>query len=96
MAVYMIGALDVHDVEKFKKYSEGAARTSRANGAEVLAVGTPLAHEGCAPASTMALLKFPDQAAFDAWYNSAEYLEVKPLRFESGTSRIFVTLQGLP
>jgi len=41
------------------------------------------------------LLKFPDQAAFEAWYESPEYKAVKPIRHATAETGFIISFDGL-
>jgi uncharacterized protein (DUF1330 family) len=67
-------------VEAFRPYPRAAAQTIRDHGGEFLAADLESdVLEGTAPPVSV-IIRFVDKAAALAWYESAEYQAVAPLR----------------
>ena len=96
MSVYVIAGLNIHDEERYEDYATRALVSLEKYKVEVLVVSdAPVAVEGINPYRRYVVLKFPDQAAFDTWYRSAEYQSAIPIRHESAETGFFVTVNGL-
>ena len=96
MSVYMLATIKVHDEAAYRPYVEQSMAGLAAFGAEVLAAtNNPTIHEGETPYTRFVLLKFPDQAAFDAWYQSPAYVAVKSIRLATADTGMLVTFEGL-
>jgi len=67
MAAFFVSTVTIRNKEKFRQYAEQAAATLAGN-AEHQAVG---------------IVRFPDQAALKAWYDSEGYRALIPLRDEA-------------
>jgi len=96
MSSFIIVHTTVKDPEKFKVYAGSAGATLSAFGAEFVAKGKMVKtligeHNG----HTAAVIKFPDQAAIDAWYNSADYQALIPNR-DAAADMVFIAYDGLP
>ncbi len=63
-------------------------------GGKWLANGEVSVVEGAWP-GLVVLMEFPDRAAADRWYNSAEYQEILPLRANNAISDV-VLIDSLP
>ena len=66
-------------------YLEQVESTVGPYGGRWLAIGDVEVIEGAWP-GTAVLMEFPDRAAADTWYHSAEYQEILPLRLTSAIS----------
>jgi uncharacterized protein (DUF1330 family) len=86
MPAYVIFDIHVDDPDAYAPYREPAGRTVEAHGGRYLARGG--AHEGLEgdwDIDRLVILEFPSMDAARAWYGSAEYQEVLPIR--QGASR---------
>ena len=95
MALYMIAVVNVHDVEKYGAYEQGGMASLAEYGVETLAYGAPRIVEGRSPGERAVILKFKDQANFDAWLTSSTYQAVRPLRLENAETPFIMTLEGV-
>jgi uncharacterized protein (DUF1330 family) len=76
-------------------YLERVEATVAPYGGKWLAQGPPDATvEGAWPGSVV-LMEFPDRAAANAWYNSAEYSAIRPLRTKNVISDL-ILIDHLP
>jgi uncharacterized protein (DUF1330 family) len=87
MAAYFIGFAKVKDAEKAQAYSAKAGPTVVAAGGSVVGRGK-LAHflAGTFDANSCLIVKFASVEAAKAWYHSAEYQALVPMRDEAITS----------
>ena len=92
MSVYFVGAVTVRDREKYLEYISVGLEISEQCGAEFLAYGKPNVVEGFSPGERLAIIRFPDQAAFDRFYNSPEYSSVIPIRHANAHTSFILTL----
>lgn len=96
MALYLIGAIDRHDVEKYKCYEEAAFVTVGEHCVEPLAVSDNVeVIEGFSPAKRMILMRFESREAFDKWYNSESYQKAKQIRLVSSDTKFLVCLESI-
>ena len=91
-AVYMIGDVDIHNLEEYKKYMEKVKPMIESyngeyliRGGEIDALETKLWKP-----TRMVLIKFPDKKSALSWYNSEEYKPHKKIRFKNATSNIII------
>jgi uncharacterized protein (DUF1330 family) len=94
---YYVGEVNVRDVDKYKMdYASHIAATLAPYGGRYLAAGGRTESvEGAPPASRVSILEFPSVDKAEAWYNSAEYGEIKPVRHAVATTRSFI-VEGRP
>lgn len=96
MSVFLLAAVDRKDLEAYKAYEEGGVASVGKYGVEPLAISDDVhTIEGVAPAQRIILLRFKDQAALDAWYNSPEYQGVIPIRQATADTKFLVSFAGL-
>lgn len=81
MHAYLIGHIRVKEPDLWKVYVQGVAESLTPYGAEILFRGT-LAKVlvGEHPYHNTVVIKFPDQAALQNWYDSKAYQELIPIR----------------
>lgn len=89
---YYIAEVGVHDVDTYKtKYVPLVPSTLAPFGGKYLAAGGRTEGvEGAPPAKRIAILQFPSVEKAKAWYNSAEYGKLKPVRHAAATTRSFI------
>jgi uncharacterized protein (DUF1330 family) len=94
---YYVVEVNVRDVDKYKTgYASHIAATLAPYGGRYLAAGGRTESvEGAPPASRVSILEFPSVDKAEAWYNSAEYGEIKPVRHAAATTRSFI-VEGRP
>lgn len=83
MACFIISHYDVTDPDKYQQYVAAVIPTLLKHGAEVLVADNMAKPLEGNPAHVHVVLKFPDDAAANAWYNDPDYLQIKPLRVEA-------------
>ena len=90
MSAYIIAEVTVTNEEQMKLYREWSTRAMQEHGAEVLVRGgkvEPL-EENWAPAR-VAVLKFEDLGAAQAYYHSETYTHARKVREGAGSIRMF-------
>ena len=95
MAVYLISEVTVRDPAAFERYRALAAPSILAHGGKYLVRGgerTLL--EGGPEPSSLVILEFPDSAAVDRWYASAEYAPARAIR-DDALSRRLIMVEGV-
>jgi uncharacterized protein (DUF1330 family) len=96
MAVYFFAAINRHDMETYARYEAEGFSSIEKYGVEVLAVcDTPQVIETEPPGQRIILLRFPDQAALNAWYGSPEYQAAIPLRHASAETMSLFSFEGV-
>ena len=94
--VYIVGDVDIHNIENYKGYMEKVKPLVEKYGGEYLTRGGPMeAFETQLWTPTrMVLLKFPNKEAALTWMKSEEYQPVKKIR-QSNSSGTMVLLEGI-
>jgi uncharacterized protein (DUF1330 family) len=93
---YLLAAMNKHDAEGFAEYQAGARRTLGAHRMRPAAITEEVVTVlGELDANVLVLIRFDDEAEFHAWWDSAEYAKVKPLREKSADTVFAVTFPGL-
>ena len=96
MSVYVMVGLNIRDEVKYAEYGAAAVASLMAHHVEVLAAtDAPVSLEGSNPFARYVLLKFADQAAVDACYNSPAYQAAVPLRQANAETGFMVALPSL-
>lgn len=91
MAVYVIAQGRVEDRQQLDDYVSKALPTIGAHGGRVVAFDeAPEVVEGSIDHPRTVVLEFEDQAAFRAWYDSADYQAILPLRLNSTPGTLIV------
>lgn len=91
MSVYIVAQSTIENPEMLAEYARIASPTVVAGGGRILALDeSPEVVEGENPLPRTVLLEFPSREAFRAWYDSAEYQDVLPLRLESAPGSLIV------
>jgi uncharacterized protein (DUF1330 family) len=86
---YIIGHIDIHDMETYRDYMAKAPAIIAAAGGEYLVRGGASAVlEGEFPGARCVVLRFPDMAAARAFYDSAAYSEIRAIRQAAATGAL--------
>jgi uncharacterized protein (DUF1330 family) len=98
MAAYMIAQLRVHDVATYRTYALQVAKTVAPFGGRlIVAADDPTVLEGAPPFPRTVIGEFASTAQARAWYESAAYQAIQPLRAASTEGTIFIAEGfGLP
>ncbi len=93
-AAYIIGNIDVQDLEVYEKYRAQVPELVAKYGGEYLVRGGRFERlEGAEPLPRFVLLKFPSYEQALAWYNSADYQPLAQLR-QSGSIGNLIVVEG--
>ena len=88
MSVYFIGQVALEDPEAYARYMEAATPSVIAHGVEVIAADDHVEPiEGNWHGTRTVIMRFEDEAAFRAWYESPEYREARKLRLAAADLR---------
>ena len=89
MAAYVIADLEVHDAAGYETYKQGVgASVARFGGRFLVRGGQVKALEGDWKPSRLVILEFPDMAALEAWYSSADYKPLLNMRLAASSGRL--------
>lgn len=89
MKAFFVAAVTVKDPAKFQEYAEKAGATFAAHGGEpVLRGKVNGALVGATDHQAVGIVKFPNQDALAAWFGSAEYQALIPLRDQAADMTI--------
>ena len=96
MSVYMIGDVDIHNIEEYKKYMEKVKPMIESYGGEYLIRGGKIdaLETNLWKPTRMVLVKFPNKKSAMEWYNSDEYKPYKNIRLKNAISNILM-VEGL-
>ena len=92
MSVYMIGDVDIQNMEEYKKYMEKVKPMIESKCGEYLIRGGEIdsLETNLWKPTRMVLVKFPNKKLAMEWYNSDEYKPYKKIRLENATSNILM------
>lgn len=92
MPAYMIGRVEVTDLEKWKEYAAAAGPATAKFGGKYIARGGALEglenHED--EGKRVVIVEFKDMETAQAWYHSPEYQAAKVLREGAGFARFMI------
>jgi uncharacterized protein (DUF1330 family) len=95
MPAYVILDVDVKDVTRYQDFMAGVKPMMEAAGARYLARGgVHQVHEGDWQPRRLVVMEFPSIEAWDAFYTSPAYAELRHLREESSSARL-VAVEGI-
>ena len=91
-AVYMIGDVDIKNIEEYKKYMEKVKPMIESYGGEYLVRGGEIdaLETNLWEPTRMVLVKFPNKEIAMEWYNSDEYKPYKNIRLNNAISNILM------
>ncbi len=96
MPAFLIADINVKNPETYAKYRSANPDIVNKYGGRYIARGGEVAVlEGDWIPRRTVIIEFPDMAAITAFYNSAEYVALRQIRWESADSRL-VALETLP
>jgi uncharacterized protein (DUF1330 family) len=94
-SAYFIADFELTDAEAIKPYSAKVESTFRPFGGRfIVRGGDPVPLEGRPPKGRLVVIEFDSIDKAQAWYNSAAYAELRPIRQKAGRSNIYI-VQGL-
>jgi len=86
MPCYTIGHITVTNMEGYREYVAQVPAIIAKHGGEYLVRGGHATDiEGQMPGDRHVILRFPDRATAEGWYNSPEYQAILPLRLANST-----------
>jgi len=89
MTAFFVATVKVKDPQKFQEYSQKAGETFMPHGGELVLRGKQTGVlAGDADHQAVGIVKFPDQGALTAWFNSDAYQAIVPLRDEAADMTI--------
>ena len=95
MAAYLSTTIKLKDPGAFTDYAAKARATILAHDGEIVMIGKLTgALVGTPNHQFEAVFRFADAAALDAWYNSAEYQALIPVR-DAGADVVFKVLEDM-
>lgn len=97
MPAYLIAEHIITDPEKFERYRTAAAPMIAKHGGRYLTKGGShkLPEGGHWQPQRVVIIEFPDKAALDRWYSSAEYQPLIALRKQCTSDLdMLITLEG--
>jgi uncharacterized protein (DUF1330 family) len=95
MSAYIIAAIDRLDLVKYKEYSVRAREALAMFGATISVVDdSPVLIEGKMPGARAVVLKFPDEATLDRFWQSEKYQEAIPFRHAGATTHFVIKVKG--
>jgi uncharacterized protein (DUF1330 family) len=96
MPVYAIAQGRIEDRGMLDQYVAKVIPTIQSGGGRILGFDeSPEVVEGEVAYPRTVILEFPTRDAFRAWYDSAEYREILPLRLQS-TPGTLIVVDGIP
>ena len=94
MTVYVIAQLKMTDRASYDRYQERFLDVFKKFSGRLLSADeSPTVLEGTWDRDKLVLMSFPDEAAFQAWANSAEYLEISRDR-KAGAQAVVLLARG--
>lgn len=96
MPAFLIADIDVHDAETYAQYRKANPDIVNKFGGRYVALGgAAKALEGEWIPHRTVIIEFPDMVALNAFYDSPEYAELRPIRWASAKSNL-VAIETLP
>jgi len=96
MPVYIVAQGRIENREMLNEYVAKVIPTIQAGGGRILGFDeSPEVIEGDVEYPRTVILEFPSREGFRAWYDSADYQAILPLRLQS-TPGTLIVVNGLP
>jgi uncharacterized protein (DUF1330 family) len=95
--VYVIAEIDVRDVEPYtKEYAPRAQALIKKHGGRLIAASQKVTSlEGAPPKPRVAIQQWESMEKVQAWWNSPERKEIRPIGEKYASFRVF-TVEGVP
>ena len=91
MAIYGVALINIDDRAGYSKYEQGFGEIFAKYQGELLAVDeAPRVKEGEWPHTRTVIVRFPSEAEFNRWYESAEYQALAQFRFRGSSANLAV------
>ncbi|MBL8968384.1 MAG: DUF1330 domain-containing protein [Spirochaetaceae bacterium] len=95
MSAYFVARLRITNPARYNDYLEGTDDALAGTGGEVIAVDdATVTLEGNAPPGRSVIIRFSDEAALRAWYESPAYRRLKTIRDEAAEG-VAIIVHGL-
>lgn len=95
MPAYVIADIEVKDAAAYEAYRKGVEATLLTFAGRFLVRGGAVTRkEGTWAPRRLVVLEFPDMAALEAWYGSADYKPLLDLRIAATSSQL-VAVEGV-
>lgn len=95
MTVYVIAQLKMTDRASYDRYQARFLEVFKKFSGRLLSADeSPTVLEGTWDRDKLVLMSFPDETAFRAWVNSAEYLEISRDR-KAGAQAVVLLVKGV-
>ncbi len=86
MPCYTVGHITVSNMDGYKEYAAQVPETIAAHGGEYLVRGGHATDiEGTMPGDRHVVVRWPDRASAEGWYNSPEYQAILQIRLANST-----------
>jgi uncharacterized protein (DUF1330 family) len=93
---FYISEFEVTDPDALRAYSARVTSTFEPFGGRYVVRGGKIASlEGEAPRGRVVMIEFDSMETAQAWYNSPEYQQIRPIRHQAAKSRVFI-VEGMP
>ena len=90
MAAYIIGRIDVTDLNRYMEYASQTVALAESYGGKFLVKGGTMTQvEGAGPERHV-VIEFPDRAMAEKWYNSDDYKKILGIALESANRDIVI------
>jgi uncharacterized protein (DUF1330 family) len=97
MAAYVLGDVNVHDPEGYREYTSRVPATLEPfQGRFVVRAGAHELLEGEWSPDRIVLIEFPSMELARAWYASAAYQEILPVRHRNSHANVLAIIEGVP
>lgn len=96
MAAYVLGNVDVHDLEAYREYTNQVPATlAPFQGRFVIRAGANETIEGEWNPARIVLIEFPSMELARAWYASPAYQAILPIRHRHSRARFMSLIEGV-
>jgi uncharacterized protein (DUF1330 family) len=96
MSAYVVVDVEAKDLEKYEEYRKLAPAIVKAHGGKYIARGNKIEYlEGSWTPKYIAIVEFETFERAKAWYDSPEYVAVRPIRQQTTNSQMII-VDGLP
>lgn len=97
VATFLFGAIDIDDRQTYSLYEQGANGSIAGANVQLVAVDdAPALIEGALPGQRIVCLRFEDEDALQAWYNSDAYQAAMKHRLSSAKTNFLIAVKGMP
>lgn len=92
---YYVSEFEVNDPEGIKPYSAQVDSTFKPFGGHYVVRGGQVNSLEGEPGKRIVMIAFPSLEQAQAWYDSPTYRAIRPIRFKSAKSRVYI-VEGAP